>query len=407
MPAGDERLVSPVLVGRGEELDTLTKVVAAPPAVAVVEGEAGVGKTRLVEELLARQELTGMRALTGRSRQIREPFPLGAVIEAVRGLGDLLDGLALGLVAGALRPLLPELAAWLPPALESLDDRLAERHRVFRGLTELLAVLAARPVVLVLEDIHWADAQTREFIGYWLSSPPPGVALVLTYRSEDASPEVEALTARPPSPIAFAHLTLSPLDAEDTGLLTAAIVGAESVSAEFTGYLHERTGGLPLAVEEVLALVRARGLLVHQAGGWARKALAELDVPRGIRNPTLQRVAGLSVPARRVVEAAALLGVPSPVPVLLATAGPLDDPDEMAVDQALGSGLLTEEGELVGFRHVLAAEAVYSAAGAAWPGGGRAAGRLSAAAWPGCLSPPKRRSSRGCSGPPPRRRSSI
>jgi hypothetical protein len=85
MPADDERLVSPVLVGRGEELDLLTKLVAAPPAVAVVAGEAGVGKTRLVEELLARPELTGVRALTGRSRQIREPFPLGAVIEAVRG----------------------------------------------------------------------------------------------------------------------------------------------------------------------------------------------------------------------------------------------------------------------------------------------------------------------------------
>jgi len=162
MPAGEERLVSPILVGRGEHLDRLAPVVSSPPAVAVVEGKAGVGKTRLVGELLARPELAGARALTGRSRQIQEPFPLGAVIEAVRALGPELDGLALGPVAGALRPLLPEVADWLPPPLEPLDDRPAERYRVFRGMSELLTVLAtSRPVVLVLEDLHWADAQTR------------------------------------------------------------------------------------------------------------------------------------------------------------------------------------------------------------------------------------------------------
>lgn len=359
MPDSAERLVSPVLVGRAEQLDRLVAVVSSPPAVAVVAGEAGVGKTRLVEELLARQELAGSRVLVGRSRPIREPFPLGAVIEAVRGLGGHLEGLALGPVAGALRPLLPELAEWLPPALESLDDRLAERHRVFRGLVELLAALAAaRPVVLVLEDLHWADAQTREFIAYWLSGTWPGLALVLTYRGEDAGPEVATLTARLPRPVGHAHVQLAPLDASGTGALASAILGVESVSAEFAGYLHERTGGLPLAVEEVLALVRARGLLVHQVGGWARRALEELDVPRGIRDPTLQRVAGLDGAARQVVEAAALLAVPSTPPVLLATTGPLEGPIA-AVEQALGSGLLAEQGELIGFRHVLAAEAVY------------------------------------------------
>lgn len=184
-PAGaGEHLVSPALVGRDDELARLVAAVSAPPVVAVVEGEAGVGKTRLVEELLASPELSGRRLLTGRCRQIREPFPLGAVIEAVRGLGEELRELDLGPVAGALRPLVPELAQWLPAAPEALDDRQAERHRVFRGLAELLTALARiRPVMLVLEDVHWADGQTQEFIGYWLSSPGPDVALVITYRT--------------------------------------------------------------------------------------------------------------------------------------------------------------------------------------------------------------------------------
>lgn len=356
-----EHLVSPALVSRDSELARLVAAVAAPPVVVVVEGEAGVGKTRLVEELQASPELPGHRWLTGRCRQIREPFPLGAVIEAVRGLGAELRDLPLGPVAGALRPLVPELAQWLPDTPEPLDDRQAERHRVFRGLAELLTALArTRPVVLVVEDVHWADGQTHEFIGYWLSSPRPGVALVITYRSEDASAEVSALTARLPRPVGYEHVTLAPLDEPSTGALTAAILGIETVSAEFAAYLQERTGGLPLAIEEVLALVRARGLLVNQGGRWARKALEQLDVPRGIRDPTLQRVARLPGPARRAVEAAAVLQVASPLRVLLATAGRLRGPGGpiAAIEQALGSGLLVEQGELIGFRHVLAAEAV-------------------------------------------------
>lgn len=360
--AADERLVSPALVGRDSELARLVTLASTPPSVAVVEGEAGVGKTRLVEELLASPDLSGRRRLVGRCRQIREPFPLGAVIEAVHGLGAELRGLDVGPVAGALRPLLPELARWLPATPEPLDDRQAERHRVLRGLLELLTALAAaRPVVLVLEDLHWADAQTREFIGYWLSGPRPNVALVLTYRSEDADAELSALTARLPRSIGYEHVTLAPLDAANTGALTAAILGVATVSAEFAAYLWERANGLPLAIEEVLALVRARGLLVHQGGSWARRALDELDVPRGIRDPTLQRVASLPSAARRVIEAAALLHVPSPLPVLLATVGRLDDPGGVtaAIERAIGSGLLVEHADLIGFRHVLAAEAVY------------------------------------------------
>jgi len=280
MSIGEERLVSPILVGRGEHLDRLALVVSSPAAVAVVEGEAGVGKTRLVGELLARPELAGAWALTGRSRQIQEPFPLGAVIEAVRALGPELDGLALGPVAGALRPLLPEVADWLPPPLEPLDHRPAERYRVFRGLSELLTVLAAsRPVVLVLEDLHWADAQTREFIAHWLSSPPPGLGLVLTYRGEDADVEVAALTARVPPPTGYAHLTLAPLDAGDTGALAAAILDVEAVSPEFAGYLHERArwaaaggGGGARAGAGAGAAGAPRQRLARGAGGTGRAA---------------------------------------------------------------------------------------------------------------------------------------
>jgi DNA-binding CsgD family transcriptional regulator len=356
------QVVSPQMVGRDAELDRVLGVVAEPPAVVVVAGEAGVGKTRLVEELLASPTLSGSRRLVGRCQRIRESFPLGPLIEALRRVSDELRGLRLGAVAGALRPLLPELAQWLPAAPDPLDDRAAERHRMFRGLAEVLGALgSARPVVLVVEDLHWADEQTRDFIAYWLADPTPHASLVLTYRSEDADLDVSALTARLPAAIVSEHLTLAPLDAPTTGALVAAILDTDEVSAEFASYLWDRTGGLPLAVEEVLALVQARGLLVRTGHTWTRKSLDELDVPRGIRDPTLQRLARLPEAAQRVVEAAALLQTKAPMSVLLATTGPFGAADSgiAAVEQAIDSGLLVDDGHAIGFRHVLAAQSVY------------------------------------------------
>jgi predicted ATPase len=178
---GAGRVVSPIMVGRGDELAAAVAAARRPPAVIVVEGEAGVGKSRLVTELLEHPDLSGRRHLVGRCHQIREPFPLGVIVEAVRRLGDDLRAYRLGPVAGALRPLLPEVADLLPLPPEPLDDRAAEQHRVFRGLVEVFTALG--PGVLVLEDLHFADPKTVDFLAYLLAEPPPRLALVLTFRS--------------------------------------------------------------------------------------------------------------------------------------------------------------------------------------------------------------------------------
>ncbi|QSB16052.1 AAA family ATPase [Natronosporangium hydrolyticum] len=359
--AGDlagRRVVSPAYVGRVAELTQLVAAVTMPPAVVVIEGEAGLGKTRLVQELAGRPELAHQRLLVGRCHPIRESFPLGPVVEALRGLGDALGPVALSPVTGALRPLLPELADQLPPQPDTLADQGIERHRVFRALTAVLDALA--PVTLILEDLHAADEQTADFVGYLLAEPHPKLSVVLTYRPEDADPTVRALTTGRHTATSRTDVVLAPLDAAQTGILAAAILGVEQVSDEFAEYLCERSSGSPFAVEELLALLRTRGTLVRRGGGWARRALAELDVPSSIRESVLERVSRLSEPARAVVAAAAVLHRSVPVAVLTETCRVAPEQLLSALNEALDSALLAEPGEEIGFRHQLAAEAVYA-----------------------------------------------
>jgi len=348
------RVVSPTLVGRTTELDVLLATVTDPPAVVTVEGEAGIGKTRLVTELVGRPELAGRRCGIGGCRDIREPFPLGPVVESVRALvATPPDGL-LPAVTGVLHPLLPELSPWLPPQPPPLDDGPGERHRVFRALAELLAALG--PAVMVLEDLHWADRQTVDFLDYLFGALPPRLSVVLTFRGEEVPATVRTVTARPPTPVRVATVDLDLFDMEQTRRLAAAILGTDRVPTPFAAELHRRSSGLPFAVEELLALLVGGG---DRPPDLTTGALSRLHVPAGVRALTMQRVARLGPPARAVVEAAAVLHVPAPTEVLAAVSR-LSPPDLLdALDEALDRGLLAEHGERIGFRHLLAAQAVY------------------------------------------------
>lgn len=348
---GTGGVVSPVMVGRGDELAAVVAALSRSPAVIVVEGEAGIGKSRLVTEVLRHPDVSRRRHLVGRCHQIREPFPLGAIVEAVRRLGDDLRGFRLGPVAGALRPLLPEVADSLPLPPEPLDDRTAEQHRVFRGLVEVLE--AAGPAVLLLEDLQYADPKTADFLAYLLAEPPPRLAVVLTLRREDADPTLRSVLSAVP---VHGQVVLHGLTTAESGELAAAILDTDRLSDEFASYIRERTAGLPFAIEELLALVRANGKLVHHDGQWSRRALRELGVPRRIVDATMARIDRLPAGARRIAEAAAVLQSPQPDRVLIAVA---DEPDPVdALEAAVGSGLIVEREGSLGFRHLLAAQAV-------------------------------------------------
>lgn len=349
----------PVLIGRDQELAELLETVRRPPAIALVEGEAGIGKSRLVTELLDRPELAGIRTVVAAGDQLSEPFPLGPVLDALHGLRDLPPAGAFSPVVGALRPLLPELVDRLPSALAPLGDPKAERHRVFRALREVLGALG--PTVFVMEDFHFVDPASGEFLRFLAKRLPPTLALVVTYCREDL-PEgsaVVGLAARLGSGVAGARIGLAPLSVEQVGRLLEAVLG-DRVSAELAASIHERSAGIPFGVEELARRLGDCRELMRGGGTWVRRALAEIEVPGSVRDSVLERASRLPLNGRRVAEAAAALGVPASETLLRSVAGLRAGQARLGLRACLKAGVLVEVGaDRHGFRHALAREAVY------------------------------------------------
>ncbi len=353
---------TPRFVGRGREMRALSVALGQPPAVVLLEGEAGIGKTRLLREYLASPSGQGHRALVGSCPPLREPYTLGAVVDAVReGVGNV-AGLRLSGLAGALRPLFPEWAADLPPAPEPIEDPTAARHRLFRAFVELLGRLDV--AVLAIEDVHWADDATLEFLLFLVSRRPQPASIVVTYRPEELPSDslLLRLSSRLPADARLSRMELEPLSIDDTAAFVSSMLADEHVSAEFAAFLHQRTDGVPMAMEESIRLMRERADLIRLAGGWARRRLSHIEVPPTIRDAVLERVARLRPDTVAILRAAAVLAAPADYVPPTAAAGLPPAGAGVAAAEALGCGLLREDRRgKVSYRHSLACRAVYEA----------------------------------------------
>ena len=352
-------LTSPILVGREEERRLLVRLAEHPPALGVVEGGAGMGKSRLVAELARSPSPATRRILVGACQPLREPFPLGPVVDALRTLREP-PARAVSAAAGALRPHLPDLADKLPPLPQPSRDPRADRHLLFQGVRELLAHIG--PTVCVLEDLHWCDEGTVEFLNFLVARLPPTLSLVLTYRREhllDGAPLLR-LGTRVPSGVAASTIHLAPLSVPAVRQLVGAILGTDEVSEAFARHLHARTGGIPFAVEEVVRLIQDRRHIVRHGDRWLRRSIQVLAVPSAVRESVLERAAGCGSEARAIVEAAAVLDAPARADLLFAVAGLQPAPGFAGLRRALEAGVLVEvRPTLHTLRHSLANQAIY------------------------------------------------
>ncbi|GAA3450487.1 BTAD domain-containing putative transcriptional regulator [Dactylosporangium matsuzakiense] len=311
-----------LFVGRQGELGTLMQAADIAPQVVLLSGEAGVGKSGLLGRYRDELARLGWLVVVGRCPEVEGAPPAWAWVEALRQLADVAPP---GDLAAELRPLLDEDAGGLGAGAG--EDRAGGRFRLHRAVSRWLGAAAGeRPVAVVLDDLHAADAETLMLLASVAELVAPGgppLLLVAALRPADnrerLAATMAALARRSPVRVA-----LEGLDAEDVARLVAAFARTP-VDAGTLAALAERTGGNPFYVRESAQLLASEGALV-----------ATSEVPEGVRDVLRRRLSRLPQAAVAVLRLAAVVGREADVETLVEAA----DADEGAVLDALEAGLI-------------------------------------------------------------------
>ncbi|WP_432066193.1 AAA family ATPase [Streptomyces sp. C10-9-1] len=345
-------------MGRGNEMRALMDTLREGPAVVFLEGEAGAGKSRLLREAEGRLRERGTLVLKGACHPLREPLPLGPAVDALRAGWPLIaPETRFSPTTAVLSPYLPEITERLASAAGPAPREDLRRQLMMRAVHEVLAALG--PVVLMVEDLHWADEATRDLLLLLSRNPPDRLRLVFTYRARDLPGDGNVLGSpyRRPVGIGGTEISLGPLTEEQIGELAASALGA-AATGPLRRELFERSGGLPLAAEEDLLALTDR--ISRAQGDPVSLALEGLGVPRALQEAVNSRIAPLDADAAAVIEAAAVLAVPADEELLAALAVLGEEPAENALTAALQAHVLIERDPgRYGFRHALARRAVY------------------------------------------------
>ncbi|HSR85232.1 MAG TPA: AAA family ATPase [Streptosporangiaceae bacterium] len=334
------------LVGRASELGRMRELLrdaeAGQPVVLLVSGDAGVGKTRLLTELAAEAAERGFTILSGRCAELAETVPYLPLADALRAASGsrLADALA---TRPVLTRLLPDREITRQPG----DLPGLAQQQLFGAVVGMLTELAeAQPVLLMLEDLHWADRSTRDLVTF-LSRVlrQERIALALSYRTDDMHrahplrPVVGELLRLP----SVTAIEVGPLEPEPMSLhLTSLAAGRQDAAA-----IHrviERAEGNPYFAEELLA-----------------SSSAGNDLPTGLADLLVARTVDLSPAAQEVLRVAAVTGrrIDDEL-VMSATELPPTDYDA-AVREAVARQLLVPDGTKgLAFRHALLREAIYN-----------------------------------------------
>ncbi len=318
---------SPLMVGRDSELRRLIRLATSGrPRVAMVAGEPGIGKSRLIAELLANLP-EGTAVLVGQA----EPGSLGRPYELLLDALDDVEGVD------------PDLLAALSDAGRSAVERL------HAGVALVARLIGQRPAVVVFEDLHWADSESSALFERVAELPGPRL-LVGTYRPEEVTSRqpVAALLSRLERRHSVTHLWLDRLSPADTTALLAAATG-RPVPYRAAMELHQRTGGNPFFLEELL-----RGY-----AGMDLETLGEQPLPWSLAEVLRRQLGELDPATRRVAEAAAVLGQRVPFDLLATVTGEGEEQLITVLRELVARGVLTEyHDDEFGFRHALLREAL-------------------------------------------------
>jgi DNA-binding SARP family transcriptional activator len=357
------------LVGRDEALSqlglALARVRSGHGQMVLIAGEPGIGKSRLLQEFAAICQ-DQARVVVGSGHEAAKGLPYGPLLEALQPYASGLFRLAPA-IEKPLAHLWPEQASFAAYALAAARvEPHQEQGLFFHALADAILRLAHQqpPLILCLDDLHWADETTLRWLGYvsrrLIAAP---ILVVATYRSEEAS-AVAALRTQLARLGALQEIRLEGLRQADVLHLIRSLSGQSSGAERFSQRLHRETGGNPFFVLETLRTMFEAGVLWQHETGWSTELdettedYRELPLPDTVHQAIQERLGRMSLQAGQVLEAGAILGHQFDLDLIYSTSGRSEDEVVEALEMLLGRQILSAQGSLYRFNHDLMRTAV-------------------------------------------------
>jgi DNA-binding CsgD family transcriptional regulator/tetratricopeptide (TPR) repeat protein len=365
----DKSLICPVVIGRENDLQRLDHLITQSQEgrgqIALISGEAGIGKSRLVREARARAA-QGTLILEGYCFQTDSVLPYAPLLDLFRNFFLRYSPEETG-PAQPLLKVFPELATVpdLSPSGPLHPNLEQEKRCLFQALAGTIVELAQRnPLIVILEDLHWSDSTSLEFLlllARRVSSQP--ILLLLTYRSDEITPELTHLLAGLDRERLGTEFTLKPMSSPEVGEMLQAILDSPQTALhkDFLDTVFTLTEGNPFFIEEILKALTAEGDISYADGIWDRKEINPLHIPRTIQDAVQRRTQRLDERTVQALTLASVMGRRFDFR-LLQELLEVDEADLMAMlKQLIAAQLVVEEtADHYAFRHALTRQAIYT-----------------------------------------------
>ena len=339
------------LVGRRPELIRLREAMEeawrSRGEVVVLVGEAGIGKTRVAEEIAGEAARRGGKVIPGRCHESEQILPFGPWVDAVRRGCVLDDGEAVARLGGTWRR---ELARLFPEAADARTDRpseLAQYLRLFEAIARLLDTLAARqPLLLILEDLHWADEMSLRLLSFIGRRVPRWRTLIVgTVRSEEVgdAPALRQAMQELRKDQCVTEVSLQRLSREETRALVRSLKHpkAEAIPLPFVDHVWAVSEGNPFMIVESIRALR----------GGAPPRTDHIALPERIHHLLTDRLDRLGEVSRLLVAIAAIIGRDFDFALLQRAAGLDEGQAAEGVEELVRRGVLRAVGERFQFAH--------------------------------------------------------
>ena len=373
-PSSSVPILCPVLIGRTSHLEILSMLIGQARGgtgyTALVTGEAGIGKSRLVSEAKIQAVQDGFHVLHGGCFEPDRVLPYAPLLDLLRTFAtnhnDTETAAAFGSGAPELFKLIPELVNRFPGiTLTPEIEPEAEKRRLFIALAQFFTGATGpeqAPLLIIIEDLHWSDNTSLEFLLHlarWIVPKP--ILMLLTYRADETNPALEHFLAelnreRLATELMLERLTLAEMDQ----MLRAIFDLEHPVSDAFQQMLYALTEGNPFFVEETLKALSSTGSIFLESGRWDHQPVSELHIPLSIQDTVRRRSERLSNEARHLLELAAVVGRRFDFGLLQALTGSDEQELLFLIKELVAAQLVVEESaDQFSFRHALIREAVY------------------------------------------------